>query len=591
MGYIGSGPTRFNTADELTVTGDAEVTGAITTDGMTTTGNVLFGDNDKAIFGAGSDLQIWHSSTESYVGEVGTGNLVIFGDANVDIQNAAGLKTFRGESGGGAYLFHANNVKLATTATGVDVTGNIDNAGGDMAINVTQGNLTLDASVNIIYDADGGFHVFRDGGTERMRIDSSGNVGIGTTSPSERVEILHSSDAGLKWSKSGSSYSGYLYQDANGSGVFNAAGVAGEGFYLDRNSQYMYMTTGGSERLRIDSSGRVGIGTASPARQFHLHDASGDNNLHITNSTTGATSTDGFSIVSQSSTNDVLLNQRESANMRIFTANTERLRVDSGGNVGIGTTSPGAILDVGKANNAGDVDFRFFNRGAGSTNSSVTIGMYPTNSSIRGGEIICFADNPGSGQFSMRFLTSNTTAVPSERMRIDRSGNVLIGKTAADVTTNGFSVEPAGTTFMTRGDNRPLILNRQSSTGSICDFRQASTTVGTVSVTGSGTTYNTTSDIRLKTDIEPIDHATDMLMAMNPVSHRWKADPDADAVVGFIAQEMQEIVPEAVNGDADSDEMMSMDYGRITPVLVAALQDAHNKIEQLEQRLADMENK
>ena len=79
-------------------------------------------------------------------------------------------------------------------------------------------------------------------------------------------------------------------------------------------------------------------------------------------------------------------------------------------------------------------------------------------------------------------------------------------------------------------------------------------------------------------------------MAINPVSHRWKADPDADAVVGFIAQEMQEIVPEAVSKGDSEDDMWSMDYGRITPVLVAALQDAHKKIEQLEQRIADMEN-
>jgi hypothetical protein len=79
--------------------------------------------------------------------------------------------------------------------------------------------------------------------------------------------------------------------------------------------------------------GNVGIGIASPARQVHLHNSSGDNNLHITNSTTGATATDGFSIVSQSSTNDVLLNQRETANMRFFTGNTERMRIDSSGHL------------------------------------------------------------------------------------------------------------------------------------------------------------------------------------------------------------------------------------------------------------------
>ena len=76
---------------------------------------------------------------------------------------------------------------------------------------------------------------------------------------------------------------------------------------------------------------------------------------------------------------------------------------------------------------------------------------------------------------------------------------------------------------------------------------------------------------------------------MNPVSHKWKADPEADAVHGFIAQEMMEIVPEAVSGDPDSDEMMSMDYGRITPIIVAALQEANNKIMELENRINELE--
>ena len=78
-------------------------------------------------------------------------------------------------------------------------------------------------------------------------------------------------------------------------------------------------------------------------------------------------------------------------------------------------------------------------------------------------------------------------------------------------------------------------------------------------------------------------------MAMNPVTHGWKSDPEADTVHGFIAQEMMDIVPEAVSGTPDGEEMMSMDYGRITPVLVAALQDAHRKIAQLEARLDKVE--
>ena len=107
----------------------------------------------------------------------------------------------------------------------------------------------------------------------------------------------------------------------------------------------------------------------------------------------------------------------------------------------------------------------------------------------------------------------------------------------------------------------------------------------------SGTTYNTTSDRRLKDNIEPIADATDKLMSMKPVTHTWIADPEAPSVHGFIAQEMQEIVPEAVSGEDGGEEMMSMDYGRITPVLVAALQEATNEIKALKERVAELEAK
>ena len=114
--------------------------------------------------------------------------------------------------------------------------------------------------------------------------------------------------------------------------------------------------------------------------------------------------------------------------------------------------------------------------------------------------------------------------------------------------------------------------------------------VGSISTTGTSVQYNTTSDSRLKDNIEPIENGTEKLMAMKPVTHTWKANPEADAVHGFIAQEMQDIIPEAVAGDPDGEEMMGMDYGRITPVLVAALQEAITKIETLEARITALEN-
>ena len=136
-----------------------------------------------------------------------------------------------------------------------------------------------------------------------------------------------------------------------------------------------------------------------------------------------------------------------------------------------------------------------------------------------------------------------------------------------------------------------LYLNRQNSNGKAIIFQRALGEKGSVYVDSNGATYNTTSDRRLKDNIEPIANGTEKLMAMKPVTHTWKADPEADAVHGFIAQEMQEIVPEAVSGDPDGEEMMSMDYGRITPVLVAALQEATNEIKALKERVAELEAK
>jgi len=131
-----------------------------------------------------------------------------------------------------------------------------------------------------------------------------------------------------------------------------------------------------------------------------------------------------------------------------------------------------------------------------------------------------------------------------------------------------------------------------TSNGSLIWFSvDGSSAVGSITGTSSGVTYATTSDARLKDNIETITDGTDKLMAMNPVTHTWKADPEAPAVHGFIAQEMQEIVPEAVSGDPDGEEMMSMDYGRITPVLVAALQDAMKEITALKERVAELEAK
>ena len=121
----------------------------------------------------------------------------------------------------------------------------------------------------------------------------------------------------------------------------------------------------------------------------------------------------------------------------------------------------------------------------------------------------------------------------------------------------------------------------------------ANTIVGSISVSGAATTYNTTSDYRLKEDVQPMVGASDRVMALNPVNFSWKTN--GSRVDGFLAHEAQEVVPEAVTGEKDAvdadgnPEYQGIDQSKLVPVLTAALQEALTKIEALEARIVALE--
>ena len=119
-------------------------TDKLETAGGSMTGNLSFGDNDKAIFGAGSDLQIYHDGSNSYVKDSGSGDLYLQGTANVRITNTSGQKMFLGQDGGEAQLYYSGVEKLSTTSTGVDITGTL-----------TSDALTVDGLVKIQGTATG----------------------------------------------------------------------------------------------------------------------------------------------------------------------------------------------------------------------------------------------------------------------------------------------------------------------------------------------------------------------------------------------------------------------------------------------------
>jgi hypothetical protein len=139
----------YDSAKKLATTATGiDVTGVITTDGMTTSADINFGDNDKAVFGAGSDLQIYHNGSSSIIEDVGTGPLRIRG-SSISIENSAGTETLSNSAQDGAVTIYYNgSPKLATTATGIDVTGTAVTDGLTVAGNVSVdgGTIKLDGN-------------------------------------------------------------------------------------------------------------------------------------------------------------------------------------------------------------------------------------------------------------------------------------------------------------------------------------------------------------------------------------------------------------------------------------------------------------
>ena len=157
--------------------------------GGTMTGNLSFGDNDKAIFGAGSDLQIYSDGTHGIIKESGSGDLLIYGN-NLRLGNADGSELYiLGNNNAEVQLRYDNSTKLATTSTGIQVTGNIANSSGDF---------TLDVAGDIILDADGADVLFHDGGLHYASIRRNGEDAVFKSIIQDKDIIFRGNDGGVE---------------------------------------------------------------------------------------------------------------------------------------------------------------------------------------------------------------------------------------------------------------------------------------------------------------------------------------------------------------------------------------------------------
>jgi len=276
--------------------------------------------------------------------------------------------------------------------------------------------------------------------------------------------------------------------------------------------------------------------------------------------------------------------------LTLQSAGTTAVTVDTSQNVGIGTTSPTTRLDVRSSQptinaqattngNAGLLQLTALSSDGSNTCAVQVIGASIGNNSASN---MIFKNDGGSG------LT--------ERMRIDSSGNVIMGNTSYDYSTNGFGFGAGNTySYFTRTSGYALLVNLKTTAGALQSFTFNQSGVGNVSTNGSNCTFNSTSDYRLKQNIQPMTGALARVELLKPVTYNWIRENQAGE--GFIAHELQEVVPEAVVGTKDAvDEKgnpvyQAIDQSVLVATLTAAIKELNAKVDAQATTIAELQAK
>jgi hypothetical protein len=192
--------------------------------------------------------------------------------------------------------------------------------------------------------------------------------------------------------------------------------------------------------------------------------------------------------------------------------------------------------------------------------------------------------------------TAGNAITFTQAMTLDVSGNLLVGKTSASAfTTVGTEINATGFVAITRSGSLSLLLNRETSNGEIAQFRRSNTTVGSIDVTTTATSYVTSSDYRLKNTIAPMTGALAKVALLKPCTYKWNADGSNGQ--GFIAHELAEVVPQCVTGAKDAvdaegkPQYQGIDTSFLVATLTSAIQEQQALITQLTTRLTALENK
>ena len=350
--------------------------------------------------------------------------------------------------------------------------------------------------------------------------------------------------------------------------------------------------------LKVDSTNnRVGIGTTSP--NSALETVGGDG-ITISNSgdtflqlkTTGTTATNYIEFKdSGGSAGNISYNHTDNY-LATKVNGSERMRIDSNGNIAIGGTSASnfsgyVTLDL-RDTTGGLIDF-----------SEASAGVFARIQAVVNNSL-----NINNRQaYPLTFGTNDT-----ERMRVDASGNLLVGTTSFSYSGSQDAIQLGGT------EGRIDIENNTTATQYVVSFYNPNGNVGKITTSGSSTNYDTSSDYRLKENVDYDFNALDRVAQLKPARFNFIADADT-TVDGFLAHEVQDIVPEAITGEKDAvkeeeyevtpavldddgnvvteaemgtrevPDYQGIDQSKLVPLLTKAIQEQQTQIEALQSEI------
>ena len=591
--------TSLGTLTGLTIDGDATLTGASYNAVWDKSDNALeFADNAKATFGAGSDLQIYHDGSNSYMRDIGTGATYIQTNS-LQVINAAGTETILGGLEDGATtLYYDSAAKLATVTGGVDITGNMES--DNITIAGAQGS---DGQVLTSTGSGVGWEDAAAGTT----LTGSTNNTVTTVTGADAIQ----GEANLTFDGTTLALAGKATMTtADNTDTLSlistdADAAVGPNIRMYRNSgspaDNDYIGEIQFEGRNDNSQDVIYAGIAS--KIMDASDGTEDGRFEMHTTLAGAQT----SRVLADNTETVINQDSADLDFRIENDTEDNMFfVDGGSNgIGIGTASPtlhgaGVCLDVGGGEHAdatvlidsatGGNPRLYFDTGAVNRGCNIS---FLDQGTISGG--ISYEHN---GDY-LKFITASAT---SERMRLDSSGQLGLNTTAPAglIDCNGTSyfrntlhttskIQWVGAyypTFVASGND--LLLRRDDTLATMVKFTTGGATVA--------------SDERLKENIATITRATDKVKQLRGVTHTWKEYPDgttnahslqdpdnpSQVHLGLIAQEVEPIIPEVVHTANITEEQpvayKHINYEKLVPLLIESIKELSAEVEQLKQQ-------